>query len=290
MRVRKAVIPAAGWGTRFFPLTRVIPKELLPLANKPIIHHCIDEAVACGVELVVVVTREGKDSIRDYLAYLSESEYTHGAKREGQSSHRPTVEAGAPEIRYVHQPQQLGLGHAVLQAQPIIGDEPFIVFLPDDIFEVGEQVLKTMLAIHEEREGTVLVVKHVGRESVTRWGIIKPQRVAEHVYEVLDLVEKPPLGEAPSDMAILGRYILAPEIFDALQTTPPGVNGEIQLTDGLRHLVSRSPVHAYELQGRHYDAGTPLGWLEAQVAVALRDPDSGQELRNRLNDLLDGIR
>ena len=289
MRIRKAVIPAAGLGTRFFPLTRVVPKEMLPLANKPIIHHCIDEAVACGVELVVIVTREGKDSIRDYLSHLSEFEDTHDAGGETQAPQKPGAGIGALDIHYVDQPQQLGLGHAVLQAQPSIGNEPFIVFLPDDMFDVEEQVLKTMLAIHEEREGTVLVVRHVGREAVTRWGIIRPRRVAERIYEVLDLMEKPVVGEAPSDLAILGRYILSPEVFDALQTTPPGVNGEIQLTDGLRRLVNRSPVYAYEFRGRHYDTGTPLGWLEAQVAVALRDPDCGQELRHRLLDLLDGI-
>jgi len=290
VRIRKAVIPAAGWGTRFFPLTRIVPKELLPLANKPIIHHCINEAVACGVELLVIVTRAGKDSIRDYLDLVVETEHSDDAEAHSQAPRMPRPAIGTLDIRYVQQSQQLGLGHAVLQAQPIIGDEPFIVFLPDDVFEAGEQVLRTMLAIHEEHEGTVLVVKHVGGEAVTRWGIIRPGRVAEHVYEVLDLVEKPAVAEAPSDMAILGRYILPPEVFAALQTTPPGVNGEMQLTDGLRQLVSGGPMHAYELQGRHYDAGTPLGWLEAQVAVALRDPDSRRELKCRLRNLLDDAR
>ena len=284
--VRKAVITAAGWGTRFLPVTKSQPKEMLPLLNKPLIQYSVEEAAACGVDLVVIVTSLGKRAMEDYFDRSFELEQM--LERQGKTELLGEIRrlSSLADICYVRQKEQLGLGHAVLTAKNVVGNEPFILFLPDDIFEHGELVLKQMLGIYESRQASVISVREVAEEEVSRYGVIKARKVAERVYEVQDLVEKPKVGEAPSRLAIMGRYVLTPEIFAAIENTPPGRNGEIQITDALKRLGQEQPIYAYEFDGELYDAGTLLGWLKTTVALGLKDPVIGSELRDYLGDQL----
>lgn len=285
-KVRKAVITAAGWGTRFLPLTKSQPKEMLPLLNRPLIQYSVEEAAACGVDLVVIVTSQGKKPMEDYFDRSLELEQM--LERQGKTQQAEEIRrlSSLTDICYVRQKEQLGLGHAVLTAKNAVGDEPFILFLPDDIFEHGKLVLKQMLGIHEHRRGSVISVREVAEAEVGRYGVIKSRKVADRVHEVLDLVEKPKAGEAPSRLAIMGRYVLTPEVFAAIENTQPGRNGEIQITDALKRLNQKQPIHAYEFDGELYDAGTLLGWLKTNVALGLKDPSIGPELRAYLRDQL----
>jgi len=284
--VRKAVITAAGWGTRFLPLTKSQPKEMLPLLNKPLIQYSVEEAAACGVDLVIIVTSLGKKPMEDYFDRALELEQT--LERQGKTQQAEEIRrlSGLADICYIRQKEQLGLGHAVLTAKNVVGDEPFILFLPDDIFEHGELVLKRMLGLHESHRGSVISVREVAEAEVGRYGIINPRKVADRVYQVLDLTEKPRVGEAPSRLAIMGRYILTPEIFAAIENTPPGRNGEIQITDALKLLNQKQPIHAYQFEGELYDAGTLMGWLKTIVALGLKDSSIGPELRAYLRHQL----
>jgi UTP--glucose-1-phosphate uridylyltransferase len=289
MKIRKAVITAAGWGTRFLPVTKSQPKEMLPLVNKPLIQYTVEEAIACGVELVVIVTALGKRAIEDYFDRSYELEQVLEQKGETRLAWEIRRLSNMIDITYVRQKDQLGLGHALLSARKIIGNEPFILLLPDDLFEQQELVLKNMMDVHEQYQSSVIAVKQVTRSEISRYGIIKTEKKADRIYRVTDLVEKPNPAEAPSDLAIMGRYILMPEIFHLLGDTPPGKNGEIQLTDGLKQLVRRYPIHAYEFEGERYDAGTPLGWLQTSIALALKNPDIGPELRRYVDSLLQPV-
>jgi len=285
-RVRKAVITAAGWGTRFLPVTKSQPKEMLPLLNKPLIQYSVEEAAACGVDLVVIVTSQGKKPMEDYFDRSLELEQMLDRQGKTQQAEEIRRLSSLADICYVRQKEQLGLGHAVLTAKNVVGDEPFILFLPDDIFEHGELVLKKMLGIHEGHGGSVISVREVAEAEAVRYGIIKSRKVADRVYEIQDLVEKPKIGEAPSRLAIMGRYVLTPEVFAAIENTPPGRNGEIQITDALKRLNRKQPMHAYEFEGELYDAGTLMGWLKTTVTLGLKDPSIGPELRAYLRDQL----
>ena len=285
MRIRKAVITAAGWGTRFLPVTKTQPKEMLPLLNKPLIQYSVEEAAACGVELVVIVTALGKSAIEDYFDRFLELEYLLERKGETRLLEEIRRLSDMVDICYVRQKEQRGLGDAVLTARSAIGNEPFILLLPDDLFEHREQVLKQMLDIYRRYRGSVVAIQRVTEEEISRYGVIKPKKIAERTYQVMDLVEKPQPREAPSDLAIMGRYVLMPEIFEALQQTPPGRNQEIQLTDALKGLLQQHAVYAHEFEGERYDAGTPLGWLQTTIALALRDPDFGPKLKGYLRGL-----
>ncbi len=285
MKIRKAVITAAGWGTRFLPVTKSQPKEMLPLINKPLIQYSVEEAVACGVELVVIVTSLGKRAIEDYFDRSLELERVLEKKGESKLAHEICRLSNMIDITYVRQKEQLGLGHALLITKSIIGNEPFILFLPDDLFEQQELVLKNMMDIHQKYQGSVIAVKQVNEDEICRYGIIAPTRKADRIYRVTDLVEKPRPEEAPSDLAIMGRYILMPEIFQILRDTPPGKNGEIQLTDALKQLAQRYPIYAYEFEGERYDAGTPLGWLQTTISFALKDPKIGPELKRYIEGI-----
>jgi UTP--glucose-1-phosphate uridylyltransferase len=285
MRIKKAVITAAGWGTRFLPVTKTQPKEMLPLLNKPLIQYSVEEAVACGVEFVVIVIALGKSAIEDYFDRSFELEYLLERKGETRLLEEIRRLSDMVDICYVRQKEQRGLGDAVLTARSAIGNEPFILLLPDDLFEHREQVLKQMLDIYQRYRGSVVAIQRVTEEEISRYGIIKPKKVAERTYQVMDLVEKPQPNEAPSDLAIMGRYVLMPEIFEALQQTPPGRNQEVQLTDALKGLLQQHAVYAYEFEGKRYDAGTPWGWLQTTIALALRDPDFGPKLKSYLRGL-----
>ena len=283
MKIRKAVIPAAGWGTRFLPATKALPKEMLPLANKPLIQYIVEEAISSGMEQIIIVTSLGKSAIEDHFDRDLALEYILEQKGERGLLEEVRRIADLANICYIRQKEQLGLGHAILSAEELIGREPFAVFLPDDIFDARVPLLKQMVKVFQRYQGSVLAVRRVAKEETRRYGIIKPKQIEERVYQVLDVVEKP--EEAPSDLAILGRYILTPEIFEALETTPPGWGGEIQLSDGLALMLQKQAVYGYEFEGEYYDAGNPLGLLKAAVALALSHPQIGADFKEYLRRL-----
>ena len=286
MKVRKAVITAAGWGTRFLPVTRSQPKEMLPLVDRPLIQYAVEEAIQAGIEQVIMVTAMGKRAIEDYFDRAFELEHFLEWKGEAALLKQMKEISGMVDICYVRQKEQLGLGHAIYTAKNIIGDEPFAVMLPDDIILGKVTALKRMIEIYEEYGAGVIAVEAVAREDTGKYGIIEPRPISEGIYEILSLVEKPEPARAPSRLGIVGRYILPSRIFDVLKVTPPGRGNEIQVTDALQLLLKQQKLYAYELEGTRYDTGTPLGWLKANVALALKHDDFGPELRKYLITLL----
>lgn len=281
-----AVIPAAGWGTRFLPTTKSIPKEMLPLADKPLIQHIIEEAVASGIEQIIVITSSAKMAIEEYfkrnlvlesvLQQKGETELLEGVRRISTLAN----------VSFIRQDEPLGLGHAILATRKIVGNEPFAVFLPDDIFDTDPPLIKQMIDVYQRHRGSVIALRQVAKEDTVRYGIVKTDQVAERVYRILDLVEKPPPEEAPSNLAILGRYILTPAIFEALINTQPGTGGEIQLTDGLALLLKQQAIYGYAFDGTYYDAGKPLGFLKASISLGLRHPGMGNDLKEHLGKLV----
>jgi UTP--glucose-1-phosphate uridylyltransferase len=255
---------------------------MLPLVDKPLIQYIVEEATASGIEQIIIVTSSGKSAMEDHFDRSFELENV--LERKGEEGLLGEVRriAKLANICYIRQKEQLGLGHAILTAREMVGDEPFAVFLPDDIFDAPVPLIRQMLEVYRHYEGSVIALWRVAEEDTKRYGIIKPKQIAERVYQVLDMVEKPGPEEAPSDLAILGRYILTPEIFDTLSLTPAGKGGEIQLTDGLALLLKQQAVYGYEFEGTYYDAGKPLGLLKASVALALKHPEMGAEFREYL--------
>lgn len=289
MRVRKAVLPAAGWGTRFLPATKAQPKEMLPLVDKPIIQYAVEEAVAAGVEQVVIVTSSQKRAIEDHFDTSYELERLLEEKGEIEKLRQVRHISDLAQIAYVRQKEQLGLGHAVLTAKDIIGHEPFAVLLPDDVV-VGERpCIGQLIHAYQETHSSVVAVMEVAHEETGRYGVIAGERVDDartgRLYRVSRLVEKPDPSAAPSDLAIIGRYVLTPKIFEKLEQTPHGAGGEIQLTDAIEALMEEQGVYAYEFEGTRYDAGTTMGWLKASVELALGRPDTGSEFREYLRGL-----
>jgi len=285
MEIRKAVIPSAGWGTRFLPTTKAIPKEMLPLADKPLIQYIVEEAVASGLKQIIVITSSGKSAIEEHFDRNLELESVLQQKGEMELLEEVRRIAALASISFIRQEQPLGLGHAILAAEELVGDEPFAVFLPDDIFDAEPPLMKQMLDVYRRHKGSVIALRRVAKEDTKRYGMVKPEQVAERVFRILDMVEKPAPEEAPSDLAILGRYILTNEIFEALRGTPPGRGGEIQLTDGLALLLKQQAIYGYIFDGTYYDAGKPLGLLEASVSLGLRHPGMGAEFREYLKRL-----
>ena len=286
MKVRKAIITAAGWGTRFLPVTRSQPKEMLPLINKPLIQYAVEEAINSGIEQVILITAMGKHAIEDYFDRSFELEYVLEQKGETELLQEMRRLSNLVNICYIRQKEQLGLGHAVLIARDIIADEPFAVLLPDDVIDSRVPALKQMIEVYQQRGTSVIAVERVSPQDTVKYGIIEPKEISHRLYQVLSLAEKPEPQEAPSDLGIVGRYILVPEIFDALAATPPGRIKEIQLTDALQLLLKQQVISACEFEGVRYDTGTPSGWLEATIALALKDPDIGPGLRQYLRRLL----
>ncbi|MBR1645499.1 MAG: UTP--glucose-1-phosphate uridylyltransferase GalU [Selenomonadaceae bacterium] len=285
MKVRKAVIPAAGLGTRFLPATKSQPKEMLPIVDKPTIQYIIEEAAAAGVEDIIVVTGRNKRSIEDHFDRSIELEME--LERTGKEQLLQMVKA-IPEIANIHfirQKQPLGLGHAVLTASHFIGDEPFAVLLGDDVVVSKKPVLEQMVEIFNEYKTSILGVQEVAPEVVHKYGIVDCKPVDDNIFKVKDLVEKPAREAAPSRIAILGRYILTPSIFSYLETQTPGAGGEIQLTDGLKRLAKDEAMYAYIFKGHRYDVGTKLGFLQANIEFALRNPEITDELKNYLDAL-----
>ena len=271
-KIRTAVIPAAGLGTRFLPATKAQPKEMLPIVDKPCIQYIIEEAIDSGIEDILIITGRNKRAIEDHFDRAVELELT--LKAQGKYDLLGLVqELSRVTIHYVRQKEPKGLGHAVLCARHFVGDEPFAVLLGDDIMDAEVPVLKQLMDVYEDCEGSVLGVQEVPKDRVSSYGVVKPVAVKERLWRADDLVEKPSVEEAPSRLAVLGRYIISPEIFGILEKTEPGRGGEIQLTDALKKLSEREPVYAYEFEGRRYDVGDKQGYLEATVDFALKRPD-----------------
>lgn len=271
-KIRTAVIPAAGLGTRFLPATKAQPKEMLPIVDKPCIQYIIEEAIDSGIEDILIITGRNKRAIEDHFDRAVELELT--LKAQGKYDLLGLVqELSRVTIHYVRQKEPKGLGHAVLCAKHFVGDEPFAVLLGDDIMDAEVPVLKQLMDVYEDCEGSVLGVQEVPKDRVSSYGVVKPVAVKERLWRADDLVEKPLVEEAPSRLAVLGRYIISPEIFGILEKTEPGRGGEIQLTDALKKLSEREPVYAYEFEGRRYDVGDKQGYLEATVDFALKRPD-----------------
>ena len=289
MKVRKAVIPAAGLGTRFLPATKSQPKEMLPIVDKPTIQYIIEEAAAAGIEDIIVVTGRNKRSIEDHFDRSIELEME--LERTGKEQMLQMVK-DIPEIANIHfirQKQALGLGHAVLTASHFIGDEPFAVLLGDDVVISRKPVLQQMVEVFNEYRTSILGVQEVSEEVVHKYGIVDCKHVDEGIFKVKDLVEKPKREDAPSRIAILGRYILTPTIFSYLETQEPGAGGEIQLTDGLKRLARNEAMYAYIFKGHRYDVGTKMGFLQANIEFALRNPETSEDLKNYLDALHDNM-
>ena len=289
MKVRKAVIPAAGLGTRFLPATKSQPKEMLPIVDKPTIQYIIEEAAAAGVEDIIVVTGRNKRSIEDHFDRSIELEWE--LERKDKMEMLQMVKA-IPEIANIHfirHKQPLGLGHAVLTASHFIGDEPFAVLLGDDVVVSKKPVLQQMVEVFNEYKTSILGVQEVPEEVVHKYGIVDCKHIDEGIYKVKDLVEKPAAEAAPSCIAILGRYILTPTIFSYLETQEPGAGGEIQLTDGLKRLAKSEAMYAYIFKGHRYDVGSKMGFLQANIECALRSPEVADDLKNYLDALHDNM-
>lgn len=284
LRVRKAVIPAAGLGTRFLPATKAQPKEMLPIVDKPTIQYVIEEALASGIDDIIIITGKDKRAIEDHFDRSPELEEVLAQRGKTFLLEQVQRITNMADIHYIRQKEPLGLGHAILCARRHIGNEPFAVLLGDDVVAFGEPCLAQMLRQYEHYRRPVIAVQRVAREEVSSYGMIAGRLVADRVYEVLDLVEKPSPEEAPSDLAIIGRYILDPTVFDLLAEVKPGVGGEIQLTDALRILNHRTRLLAYEFEGVRYDVGDKLGYLKAIVDFALMREDLGPDFWCYLNE------
>ncbi len=290
MRVRKAVLPAAGWGTRFLPATKAQPKEMLPLVDKPVIQYAVEEAVAAGIEQVIIVTSSQKRAIEDHFDRSFELEHLLEEKGEIEKLRQVRHITDLAQVAYIRQKEQLGLGHAVLMAKDLIGHEPFAVILPDDVVIADRPCIGQLIHAYQEHHGSVVAVMEVPPEETCRYGVIGGEPVGgssdgDRTYKVSQLVEKPAPGTAPSNLAVVGRYVLTPKIFDKLEQTQRGSGGEIQLTDAIHALMDEQSVFGYAFEGKRYDAGTTMGWLQASVELALQRPEFGGAFREYLRTL-----
>jgi UTP--glucose-1-phosphate uridylyltransferase len=286
MIVRKAVFPAAGLGTRFLPATKAQPKEMLPLVDKPTIQYVVEEAVASGLTEIIIVTGRGKRAIEDHFDAAVELEYFLKARGRADELARIKTISELASVCYVRQKEPLGLGHAILCARPLVGDEPFAVFLGDDVIGGADKpCMRQLLDAFDYYGGPVIGVERVPRERIEQYGVIAARPLGGNVFEITDLVEKPRPEDAPSDLAIIGRYVLTPDVFDLLAKTAPDSRGEIQLTDGLRRLRERRPMYAVAFEGTRYDTGDKLGFLKATVEFALARPDLADQFRAYLKSL-----
>ena len=285
MPIRKAVIPAAGLGTRFLPVTKAVPKELLPILDKPMLQYVVEEAVEAGIQEIILVVSPGKESIAEYFQPREDLELRlreSGALDLAAKVHQASNLA---QVSFVIQEQPLGLGHAVLMAREAVAAEPFVVILPDDIIVHSPGALAQMLEIYDRRDGGVMAVETVGWESVQNYGVVDVEKQGDRVGRVKGVVEKPPRDQAPSNLAIVGRYILPPAVFDCLERTEPGALGEIQLTDGLLLLLQTHQLYSYEFFGRRFDGGRPLGLLRAALEFALDRDDTREEVMSLMATL-----
>jgi UTP--glucose-1-phosphate uridylyltransferase len=283
--IRKAVFPAAGLGTRFLPATKAQPKEMLPLVDKPIIQYGVEEAVASGVHNIILVTGRGKNAIEDHFDVSVELETFLEARGKKDQLAEIRRISSAINLSYVRQGEPLGLGHAVLVTRTLVGDEPFAVILADDVIDASPPGLAQMIGVFNELQGPVLAIEEVPPESVSSYGIIDAEEIRPGVYRIRDMVEKPPRDEAPSNLAIIGRYILTPDIFPILEATASDRTGEIQLTNGLRRLLKDRPIYGCRVNGVRHDTGNKLGFLKAVVYFALRRPDLARPFADYLRSI-----
>ncbi len=284
-KVRKAVFPAAGLGTRFLPATKASPKEMLPLVDKPLIQYVVEEAVASGIESVIIVTGRNKAPMEDHFDISFELEKLLEERGKPDLLKEMRAISEMARVSYVRQGEALGLGHAVLQARDLVGDEPFAVILSDDIIDSETPGLKQLLDVYEKYDAPVVGTMQVAGEAISRFGAIDVDEVEDGVYKIKDMVEKPNFSEAPSDLAIIGRYVLTPDIFDEIEKTAPGAIGEIQITDAMRSLLKKRPFYAVRFKGTRHDAGDKLGFLMATVEFALKRKDLAPDFREYLKSL-----
>lgn len=288
-KIKKAVFPVAGLGTRFLPATKASPKEMLPVVDKPLIQYAVEEAVEAGMDQMIFITGRSKRAIADHFDKAFELEHELEAK--GKEELLRIVRSIVPDhvsCIYLRQAEALGLGHAVLCALPVVGNEPFAVILADDLIDGGDQsCLAQMVNVYEYQGRSVLGVERVPQEETNKYGVVKASQLEDHVFKVESIVEKPSPDKAPSNLAVVGRYILTPRIFDKLQSTQKGAGGEIQLTDAIAALLEEEQVLAYEFQGKRYDCGSKIGYLEATVEYALKHKELSDEFRAYLHNLLD---
>ena len=286
MSIRKAVIPAAGFGTRFLPVTRTIPKVMIPVLNEPAIQFSVREAADAGIEHIVFVISRGQEATNDYFKPVPALEDALEQRGYTELLNAMRDISSMIETSFVYQDEQLGLGHAVLMAKDEIGDEPFAVFLPDDIIWADSPPIGDMIKVFSEQKSSVIAVKQVPDEAIPNLGVIDPEPLNDKVYRIKGMVEKPRLEDAPSNLAIVGRYVLTPEVFDALEQAPPGAIGEIQLTDAIEAVRAEQGAYAYKIVADHFDVGTPLGMLKASVYAALKRDDMARELKAWLKPML----
>lgn len=284
-KVRKAVFPAAGLGTRFLPATKASPKEMLALVDKPLIQYGVEEAVASGIESILIVTGRDKSAIENHFDISFELEQLLKVKGKNEMFELVRSISDLAKISYTRQKQALGLGHAIYQAKDFAGNEPFATLLPDDIVDADKPALKQMIEVYEKYDSPVIATMQVAGEAISRFGVIDAEEVEPNVFRIKDMVEKPAFADAPSDLAIIGRYIFTPDIFAAIEKTEPGSGGEIQITDAMRLLLKERPVYAVKLEGKRHDAGDRLGFLIATVEFALKREDLGDDFREYLKSL-----
>lgn len=284
-KIRKAVFPAAGLGTRFLPATKASPKEMLPLVDKPLIQYAIEEAVGSGIESILIITGRDKSAIENHFDISFELEQL--LKEKGKVAMFDQIRAisDIAQISYTRQKQALGLGHAIYQAKDFVGNDPFAALLADDVIDADVPALKQMIDVFEKYEAPVVATMQVEGEAISRFGVIDADEIEPNVFRINDMVEKPAFADAPSDLAIIGRYIFTPDIFEAIEQTTPGAGGEIQITDAMRLLLKKRPFYAVKLNGRRHDAGDKLGFLIATVEFALKRDDLGSDFRNYLKSL-----
>jgi UTP--glucose-1-phosphate uridylyltransferase len=283
--IRKAVFPAAGLGTRFLPATKAQPKEMLPLVDKPIIQYGVEEAVAAGIDNIILVTGRGKNAIEDHFDVSVELESFLEARGKKEQLDEIRKISNLINFSYVRQGEPLGLGHAVLVTKALVGEEPFAVILGDDVIDAEPPAIRQMIDVFDELGGPVLAIERVPRETVSSYGIIDAEEIKPGVYRIRDLVEKPPVNEAPSELAIIGRYVLTPDIFPALEKIGKDRTGEIQLTNGLRQLLKSRPIYGCRIDGVRHDTGNKLGFLKAVVYFALRRQDLADQFRDYLRTI-----
>jgi UTP--glucose-1-phosphate uridylyltransferase len=292
-RVRKAVFPAAGLGTRFLPATKAQPKEMLPLVDKPLIQYGVEEAMHSGIQNIIIVTGRGKSSIEDHFDVSFELEQLLESKNKTDMLSMVRAISDMIDISYVRQKEALGLGHAVLRAKELVGNEPFAVVLSDDIIASEIPCIRQLLDVYEFYGASVLALMEVPKEQISAYGVVDAELVSDNgrenrLYRIRNMVEKPKPADAPSNLAIIGRYILTPEIFPCIESIEPGSGGEIQLTDALKYMLRNRPIYGLKFEGTRYDAGDKLGFLKATVEFAMNRHDLGQQFREYLKQTVCG--
>ncbi len=285
MKIRKAVFPAAGFGTRFLPVTKAQPKEMLPIVDKPVIQYLVEEAVAAGIEEIIILTGRGKRYIEDHFDYSYELEKTLVERGKSNLIKEVRKIAEMAKFVYVRQPRPLGDGHAILCAKEVIGNEPFAVLFGDDLVDSKVPAIKQLMDVYEKTGAPVMALEKIDKKNSKKYGIVDPKKRDGRLVEIKDLVEKPDPKSAPSDLAIIGKYILTPEVLEALERAEKGKDGEIRLINAFQLLLGKTPLYGYEIEGRRYDTGDKLGFLEATIDYALKRKDVGPQLRKYIQGL-----